>query len=237
MKVLNCTIAAAVLATGCGTGTAVTTAGATLPAATFTSSSAHVTNPWFPLKPGTTLTYAGSDEGKKIRDVFRVTRATRVVNGVRCVVIDDRVYREGVLAERTTDWYAQDRAGNVWYLGEETATLDSSGKVKSTDGTWLDGRDGARRGLFMPARPRVGRSYQQEYYKGHAEDRFRIKSLSTRVRTPAASSAAAMLTEETSALEPGVLDHKVYVRGIGTVTEETVKGGSEMLKLVSVTHR
>jgi len=166
--------------------------------------------------------------------VFKVTRGTHVVNGVRCAVIDDRVYQEGRLVERTTDWYAQDRSGNVWYLGERTATLNADGSVKSTEGTWQDGVDGARAGIFMPAHPRVGQAFQQEYYRGHAEDRFKILSLSTHVRTPAVSSRHALLSEETSRLEPGVVDHKVYVRGIGTVREASVKGGNERLDLVSV---
>src|ERR671934_236881 len=100
----------------------------------------------------------------------------------------------------------------------------------------LAGVNGARAGLFMPAHPRVGQSALQEYYKGHAEDHFRVVSLSARVRTPAASSSHALLTKEWTPLEPGVLDHKVYVRGIGTVLEQTVKGGDERNVLISV-HR
>lgn len=194
----------------------------------------RVDNPWFPLRPGTTYVYRGNKDGKRSRDVFKVTTATKLIQGIRATVVSDRLYERGRLEERTTDWYAQDKAGNVWYLGEKTAELDRKGRVKSTEGTWQAGVDGAQAGLFMPAHPRVGRSARQEYYKGHAEDHFRVLSLTARVKTPAVSSRHALLTKEWTPLEPGVIDHKLYVRGIGTVREETVKGGVERNVLVSV---
>jgi hypothetical protein len=194
----------------------------------------QVTNPWFPLKPGTVFTSRGSEDGDKVRDVFTVTHRTRTILGVKTTVIDDRVYVNGRLEERTTDWYAQDKSGNVWYLGEDTATLDAKGKVESRAGTWRAGVDGAKAGIFMPAHPRVGQTGQQEIYQGHAEDHFKVLSLSTHVKTPAVSTNHALLTQETTPLEKGVVDHKIYVRGYGTVLEKTVKGGNEQLQLVSV---
>ncbi|MGZ4396326.1 MAG: hypothetical protein ACXVZ2_13300, partial [Gaiellaceae bacterium] len=131
---------------------------------------ARVDNPWFPLTPGTTYFYTGVKDGHPSRVVTTVTHRTAVIAGVRCTVIDDRGYESGRLAERTTDWYAQDRLGNVWYFGESTAELDAKGRVTSTEGTWRAGVDGARAGIYMPAHPRVGQSYAQEFYKGHAQD-------------------------------------------------------------------
>jgi hypothetical protein len=192
-----------------------------------------VSNPWFPLRPGTTLVYRGVKDGKPSRDVVHVTGKTRRIAGVTCTAVSDRLYLRGRLAERTTDWYAQDKAGNVWYFGEATAELDAHGKVTTREGSWLAGADGARAGLFMPAHPRVGFSARQEYYKGHAEDHFRVLSLTAHVRTPGASSSRALLTKEWTPLEPGVIDHKYYVRGIGTVLEQTVEGGDERNTLVS----
>ncbi len=197
----------------------------------------RIDNPWFPLKPGTVYVYRGVKDRKQARDVLTVTHRTRMIKGIRATVIDDRTYLRGRLGERTTDWYAQDRAGNVWYLGEKTATLDARGRVTSTDGTWLTGVRGARPGIYMPASPRVGQTGEQEYYKGHAEDHFKVLSLSVRVHTAGASSRHALLTQETTPLEPGVVDHKIYVRGVGTVKEEAVKGGRERFVLVSVRHR
>ena len=86
----------------------------------------------------------------------------------------------------------------------------------------------------MPAHPRAGDGGWQEYYKGHAEDRYRILNLHTTVQHARRISRHAMLVRETTPLEPGVVDHKIYVRGIGTVREETVKGGNERYRLVSV---
>ena len=197
--------------------------------------SANVTNPWYPLKPGTTYTYTGTKDGQPSRDVLKVTRRTKLIDGVPCRVLDDRLYVRGRLAERTTDWYTQDAKGNVWYYGEATAELDAQGNVTSTEGSWQAGVDGARPGIYMPAHPKVGQSFRQEYYKGHAEDRFRVLGLHTTVKVPYVSSSNALLTQETTALEPGVVDHKYYVRGIGTVREETVKGGNEKAVLVSKT--
>ena len=139
--------------------------------------------------------------------------------------------------ERTTDWYAQDGRGNVWYFGEGTAELNAAGRVTSREGSWLAGTNGARAGVFMPARPRVGASFRQEYYKGRAEDHFAVLSLSAFVCTPYAASVHALLTKEWTPLEPDTLDHKVYVRGVGLVKEETVKGGDERWTLSNVLHK
>ena len=196
----------------------------------------RVNNPWYPLKPGTTLVYRGVKDGRPSRDVFTVAHATKVIDGVRCQVVKDTLYLRGKLEERTTDWYAQDTAGNVWYFGEKTVELDEHGNVKSTSGTWKAGAHGARAGIYFPAYPRTGQSGRQEYYKGQAEDHYRVKSVKAHVNTPAVSSKRAVLTEEWTPLEPGVLDHKYYVRGVGTVLEKTVKGGDERNTLVEVRH-
>jgi hypothetical protein len=227
-KLIACTAAAAALA-GCGSSDHPK------PAAKprFT---AAVDNQWFPLQPGTRWVYRGVKDGKPSRDVVTVEHATRTIQGVPCAVVTDLLYLKGKLEERTTDWYAQDASGNVWYYGERTAELYPDGRVKNTSGSWQAGVRGARAGIYMPAQPRVGESGRQEYFKGQAEDHFRVKSLAARVRTPASSTPHAVLTEEWTPLEPGVLDHKYYVRGIGTVLEQTVKGGVERNTLVSVQH-
>jgi hypothetical protein len=186
---------------------------------------ARVDNPWFPLVPGTTYVYEGVKDGKPSREILRVTHRTRTISGAPCVVVEDRLFVAGHLGERTTDWYSQDRAGNVWYFGEDTAELDAHGHVTSTEGTWRAGLHGAKPGIFMPARPRPGRSGVQEHYRGHAEDHFRVIGF---------LGANGLLIEEWNPLEPGVLDHKLYVRATGTVLERTVKGGDELNELVSV---
>jgi hypothetical protein len=196
--------------------------------------SARVDNQWFPLVPGTRYVYTGVKDDRPSRDVVTVTRRIKTIQNVPCVIVEDRLYVRGRLHERTSDWYSQDSRGNVWYFGEDTAELDRDGKVTTTEGTWTSGLDGATAGLFMPARPSVGQVGRQEYYKGHAEDHFRVIGLLHTTLAPGAANG--LLIQETTPLEPGTVDHKLYVRGIGVVFEQTEKGGSERNELVSVTH-
>lgn len=233
-----CALAAAgaILAAGvvafvpAGKGEAGTVTPPLPPASSF---SARVDNQWFPLKPGTRYVYTGVKDGKPSRDVVRVTHRTRTIRGVPCVAVEDLLYVRGKLGERTTDWYSQDSRGNVWYFGEKTAELDAQGKVTSTEGTWMTGVAGATPGIYMPAHPRIGSTGRQEFYKGHAEDHFEVIGL---FRTPAVPGTTnALLTKEWTPLEPGTIDHKFYVRGIGTVFEQTQKGGNERNELIAVT--
>jgi hypothetical protein len=219
------------LAVACATvGAASAGTPAMRPAASF---SARVDSPWFPLRPGTRYVYTGVKDGQSTRDIVTVTHQTKNIQGVPCVVVGDRLYLQGRLGERTTDWYSQDARGNVWYFGEKTAELDKHGHVTSTEGTWTAGVDGAKPGIYMPAHPHAGLSGRQEYYKGHAEDGFKVIGLFASVSPPRAEST--LLTQETTPLEPGTVDHKMYVRGIGTVLEQTEKGPNERNELVSVT--
>jgi hypothetical protein len=209
--------------------------GATPPLPTAADFSARVDNPWYPLIAGTTYVYRGVKDGHPSREVMTVTHRIKVIDGARCVVIEDRLYLSGYLGERTTEWYSQDKQGNVWYFGENTAELAKNGHITSTNGTWRAGVKGAKPGIYMFATPKVGQAAQQEFYKGQAQDHFKVLSLHASVNVPYTSSTMAMLTEEWTPLEPGALDHKLYVRGIGTVLEQTVKGGSERAALVSFT--
>jgi hypothetical protein len=197
----------------------------------------RVDNPWYPLRPGTSYRYRGEKDGKRAVDVYTVTNRTKTILGVPNTVVRDRLYLNGKLEETTLDWYAQDRTGNVWYFGEDTKELDANGKVKSTEGTWKAGVDGAEAGIFMPADPKVGQKFRQEYYKGQAEDHFEVLSLDAAVKVPYVASGRALKTKEWTPLEPGVIDSKYYVRGIGNVLEATVKGGNERLELVSINGR
>jgi len=207
--------------------------GATPPLPNAADFSSRVDNPWFPLLPGSVYVYRGVKDGRLARDVLTVTHDTATIDGARCVVVRDRLYLAGHLEERTTEWYGQDKQGNVWYFGENTAELAKDGHVTTTEGTWRAGVDGARPGIFMFARPKAGQAGRQEFYKGHAEDRFTVLRLGAAVRVPYVATHKALLTEESTPLEPGVLDHKFYVRGVGTVLEQTVKGGDERAALVS----
>ena len=195
---------------------------------------ANVTNQWFPLRPGTTYLYTGTKDGKKAMDIYQVSRRTKRIDGVRTRAVNDRLFLNNTLEERTTDYYAQDRCGNVWYFGEDTATLDAGGHVIDRSGSFHAGRDGAQPGVFMQPHPQIGRWFRQEWYRGQAEDTYRALSTSASISVRYGSFHHALRTEERTALEPGVIDNKYYVRGVGEVKETTVKGGTETLQLVDV---
>jgi hypothetical protein len=199
--------------------------------ANFTTS---IVNPWFPLIPGWRYTYQGTEDGDKLFETFEVTTDTRLLDGVTCVVIRDLLKVNGVLEERTSDYYVQDLQGNVWYFGEDTAELDEQGHVTNTEGTWAAGVDGAQPGIFMPANPTVGYAGEQEIYPGTAEDRFVVLLTNTSVKVPYGSFSNALATLEWTVLEPGVLSEKQYALGIGQVKEFDVKGGSETLSLTKL---
>ena len=199
-------------------------------AATF---KAVVDNPYFPLRPGTTWIFE-SRSGRHVEtDTMTVTRGTRRIAGVAATVVHDRTWRDGALVEATADWYAQDGAGNVWYLGEDTREY-RGGKVVSTAGSWEAGKDGARPGILVPAASIIGAAYRQEYKAKEAEDMGRVLSRDARATTPAGAYTGCLETEDWSPLEPGVLEHKYYARGVGLVLQETVKGGRERMALVKV---
>jgi hypothetical protein len=196
--------------------------------------SPNVTNPWQPFPVGRTYVYTGVKDGGSVVDIVVASPRTRMVDGVRTRIVEDRLYENGILEERTSDYYAQDRCGNVWYFGEDTAELDRHGNVISTEGSFHAGVDGAQPGVFMQANPQLGRRFRQEWYAGQAEDTFRVVDLATRVSVPFGTFDNALQTEERTALEPGVVDAKYYVKGVGVVFEGSVSGPREITRLVEI---
>jgi hypothetical protein len=195
----------------------------------------NVTNAWFPLTPGKILVYTGDKDRVPALDIVVATRRTKVIDGVRTRVVEDRLYTRGFLEERTSDYYAQDRCGNVWYFGEDTAELNRHGKVTSRSGSFHAGVNGAQPGVLMQAHPQIGREFLQEWAPGQAEDKYHALDFSSSATVPFGSFQRTLLrTAETTALEPGVLDNKYYLRGIGSVLETTLKGGHETLRLSEV---
>jgi hypothetical protein len=198
----------------------------------------QIDNPYWPMKVGSRWTYRETDsEGTVQRVEVTVTNRTRkIANGVTARVVRDVVTENGVPVEITDDWYAQDEAGNVWYLGEATTEYEN-GKPVSTAGSFEAGVDGAQPGVIVPARPRVGMRYRQEYYQGHAEDRGEILSLREQVEVPLGffGKGKVVMTRDLNPLEPKVLEYKFYVRGIGPVLSVGVSGTSDREELVQYT--
>lgn len=235
-------LASAVLVTACALGVAAPTSSASFGHQAWRVSGINpanfsnvVDNRYFPLKPGTTYTYTGIKDGQPSRTTVVVTHRTRRIAGVTCVVVRDTLKVRGRLAERTIDWYAQDRAGNVWYFGESSHDY-KNGKLVTTQGSWEAGVRGARPGIIMEAHPRVGDTYGQEHLSRVAADHAAVVSLSRLVRVPYGSFRSALMTREWSPLEPGVVEHKFYVSGVGNVYTVMVKGGSDRDSLARVRH-
>jgi hypothetical protein len=197
---------------------------------------ARVDNPYFPLKPGTTYRFEGTKEGHPAVDVFTVTHDTKKVLGVTNTVVTDRLFVDGRLEEIAHDWYAQDRDGNVWYFGESIREYDPQGNEIPAKGEWKAGVDGANPGIAMPASPEVGDEFRPEYYKGTAEDRYGIVSLTAAVKVPYDAFDDVLVMTEQTRLEPGVMGLKFHARGIGQIMESVPTGPHETLSLVSVEH-
>jgi hypothetical protein len=192
-----------------------------------------VDNPFFPLNPGTTFIFRGESDGVSIRNRTAVTTNTKVVAGVNCVEVRDQEFEDNELVEDTRDWYAQDKAGNVWYFGEDSREIED-GQVVSTEGSWEAGVDGAIAGIIMRAKPGVGDAYKQEVAVGIAEDEARVISYDNKVKTPFATFGGCLKTEEFTKLEPGVLENKFYAPGIGFLMSQGVQGSNEVLRLSEI---
>jgi hypothetical protein len=196
-----------------------------------------VTNPYLPLVPGTKLLYRGvmKDGTTPQVDNFTVTHRRKVVMGVSCTVVRDTVTSRGRPVERTYDWFAQDRQGNVWYMGEETQELRHGHFGKMID-SGPAGVNGAQPGLMMEAHPMQGDAYWQFHWPEHALDTAIVLGSGGTVSLPYGTFKHTLLTQEQSPLEPGVRDLKWSVRGIGYVEERAASGTKEQIKLVRVTH-
>lgn len=199
-----------------------------------TAWAAAVTNTYFPLAPGTTYQYRGQTSAGLETTTVEVQPGTRVIQGVAATVVRDRVYVNGALIEDTIDWYAQDAAGNVWYLGEDTKEY-LNGQVVGTAGSFLWGVNGALPGIIMWSDPaaHVGMEYRQEYSKGVAEDYAKVVALGQSVTVVYGSSTGCITTEDRNSLEPTKpRQNKFYCPRIGQVLE-TLVGGGERVELIS----
>ncbi|HEY5816734.1 MAG TPA: hypothetical protein VIS95_10425 [Solirubrobacterales bacterium] len=196
--------------------------------------SIEIDNPYWPMKPGSRWVYRESDgEGGAQQVVVTVTgRTKQIANGIEARVVHDVVTQNGEPVEVTDDWYAQDGAGNVWYLGEKTAEYEN-GKVVSRAGSWEAGVDGAQPGIVIPADPSPGLVYRQEYYAGEAEDRAKVLSTGEQAEVPFGHFTGALLTKDLTPLEPRLVEYKLYAPKVGPVLVLDVSGASGREELVS----
>jgi len=191
-----------------------------------------ITNPYFPLPVGRTLIYRGIRDGVTQIDTVHVTSQTRVLEGITATAVSDVATHNGKLLEKTTDWYAQDKQGTVWYLGEKTAAF-SGGHVDHS-GSWLAGVNDGEPGIVMKANPQIPDAYRQEFLAGQAEDTAWIVNRGGSIKLPFKVAHNVVTSLEFTVLEPTVIDKKIYAPGLGIVMEQAVQGPQEVATLVSV---
>lgn len=187
---------------------------------------AVIDNPYFPLIPGTTLIYEGLTEDGLEYVEINVLTEPRQVMGITATVVKDTVYAEDEMVEQTFDWFAQDKAGNVWYLGETVDNYED-GQLLDHAGSWEAGVNDALPGIIMYANPaaHIGETYYQEYYPGEAEDQAKLLSASENVTIAYGTYTDVVKTYDFSTLDPDAQEEKYYAAGIGTIKTVDLKTG------------
>jgi hypothetical protein len=176
------------------------------------------TNPFFILRPGYQLVLKGIEDGKPTVLTISVLPETKVVDGVKTRVVEEREVAEGKIVEISRNYYAiSGRTNDIFYFGEESDAY-KDGKMVSREGSWLSGENGAKFGLMMPGTPLLGARYQQENAPKVALDRAEIVGLNEAFSTPAGKFGDCLKTEESSGLEGGK-EYKLYVPGIGLIQD------------------
>jgi hypothetical protein len=192
--------------------------------AKFDKSSTQISNKYFPLEPGTQLTYKGSaiPEGEKTRSARRVvstvTDLGKWIDGVRTLVVWERDYTAGKLGESEIAFFAQDKAGNVWLLGEYPEEYENAKFVDAP--TWISGQKGAHAGIAMLANPKLG---SPDYAQGFApppvefKDRARVYKKGQKTCVPVKCYRKVLVIEEFEKGVPGVFHLKYYAPKVGLV--------------------
>jgi hypothetical protein len=205
--------------------------------ALFDTDFAHPThpNPYFPIRPGNRWEFVSPHE----TDSLEVLSDTKLIDGVRCVVVRDVVRRNGQVHENTDDWFAQAKDGTVWYCGEEVKNVDvfagdspANPELVSIDGSFKAGRDGDKPGIIFLATPEEGAAYLEEFSLGNAEDVTEVLStnysfghdaeldeLVPAALANALCSGDCVVTKNYSLLEPGIFARKYHAPGIGVFLE------------------
>jgi hypothetical protein len=196
-----------------------------------------IDNPYFPLPAGAKWEYEIREgNGSKQKDTLEVLKETRNVNGVQATVVRDMVSTGDQIVEDTFDWFAQDKYGNVWYVGESVDNY-VGGVLVGHKGSWEWGVDGALPGIIMWADPsaHLNEEYRQEYYLGQAEDMGQVLSVNESVTVPFGSFDQVVKTFDFSKLETNAKEQKFYAAGIGLIKEMDLNSNEEVV-LIKMTH-
>jgi len=180
-------------------------------------------NTYIILQPGFKLIL---EDGKDSLTIT-VLDETKVVDGVKTRIVEERETKGGKLEEVSRNYFAIDKAtGDIYYFGEDVDTYDENGKVKNHEGSWLSGVNDARFGLMMPGKPKVGHRYYQELAPKVALDRAEVVSISEKAKVPAGTFKNCLKTKESSGLERGV-EEKLFAPGVGLLKD----GGFKLAKI------
>lgn len=198
------------------------------------------------LSPGEVKTYVydAEDEEGLIRNYISYSTDTVTILGVTCIVVYDVewVWVEDIGAwrklEETQDWHAWDNFGNFWYFGEDTTEFEYDDDWvligSNNDGSWIAGDDGASPGIILPADPKQGDCYKQEYYEDEAEDVGKVLRFNAEVSVEYGDFEECMVMKEWTALEPGNVEHKIYAEGVGLVYIKELKEKTVEVELVDI---
>jgi len=195
--------------------------------------STNITNPYFSLPIGRTFSYEGKTPEGLERVEINIPGETEVINGITTLVYRDKVWLDNKLVEDTRDFLAQDKEGNVWYLGEDVNNYED-GVLVDHDGSWRAGVDGAEMGIWMKANPVVGDTYKQEYYKGKAEDMADVVSVTEELTIKGKSYSNCLKTYDYTPLDPESKEYKYYCKETASLVLEEKVGTTERVELVSV---
>lgn len=187
-----------------------------------------IDNPYFPRIPGARYVYEGQTADGLERVELEILTETRQIMGIQATIMHDVVYLNGELIEETFDWFAQDKEGNVWYLGEDVDNYEN-GVLTDHDGSWEAGVDGALPGIVMFANPaeHIGETMRQEYYAGIAEDAADLLSITQKVAVPFGSFDHVLQTYDYTPLDADAQEHKFYAAGIGEIRTVDLLTGEE----------
>jgi hypothetical protein len=189
-----------------------------------------VDNLYFPLPVGAKWEYEIREGNKPTQtDTLEVLKETRDVNGVQATVVRDTVSSGNQIVEDTFDWFAQDKYGNVWYVGEAVDNY-IGGVLAGHKGSWEWGVDGALPGIIMWVDPsaHVDEAYRQEYYAGKAEDMGQVLSVNESLTVPFGSFDQVVKTLDFSNIETAK-EQKFYAPGVGLIKEMDVNSSEEVV--------
>ena len=191
-----------------------------------------IDNPYWPLFPGTIFVYEPVPNEDDVINTVEVTDETKsvTINGdtIECRVVYDVEEEDGLVTEETWDWYAQDKWGNVWYMGEDTAEYED-GKLLNHEGAWDPDKDGSLPGIIMWSNPIPGTTYRQEYLKGEAEDMATVISIGTDETIGYGTYSDVLVTKDFVPDDPEGTAYKYYAPGVGVFLE---KEGDERVELI-----